>query len=374
MRTALFHREHRPGFDRTIVEVPPLREYHLTARSLPGENLNTTLGRLGSFLLEHPCKIVRQEVFGSLAARRETLEYLKSIMDGDSWPVTWIEDDHSSVQGLSGTHLFAISGTEVRPLLSDGEVCGTLYQTESASHCILGDVNPRARTVDQSSQAEQVFEQLARMLELAGMDFSHLARTWFFLDGILGWYPDFNRVRNDVYSRHQVIGRLIPASTGIGARNSALGALVAGAWAIRSAGSAVRITPIPSPLQCPAPGYGSCFSRAVELSWKNHRQLLISGTASIDPAGKTAHVNDIGQQIELTFQVVDAILQSRHMSLRDVTRATAYLRRPADLPFFANWCAQRGLALLPLVTTRADVCRDDLLFELELDAIASGTL
>ena len=136
--------------------------------------------------------------------------------------------------------------------------------------------------------------------------------------------------------------------------------------------AATQVSSVPSPLQCPAPTYGSSFSRAVELSLPTHRHLLVSGTASIEPGGRTAHVGDFKAQVSLTMEVVQAILESRGMSYADVTRATAYLRRAADLAGFRDWARERGLSHLPVICTRADICRNNLLFEVELDALTDA--
>jgi hypothetical protein len=52
-----------------------------------------------------------------------------------------------------------------------------------------------------------------------------------------------------------------------------------------------------------------------------------------------------------------------------VTRATAYFRRAEDISSYHAWAAERGLDHLPVICTRGEICRNNLLFELELDAI-----
>jgi enamine deaminase RidA (YjgF/YER057c/UK114 family) len=79
-------------------------------------------------------------------------------------------------------------------------------------------------------------------------------------------------------------------------------------------------------------------------------------------------VGDVRRQVDLTMDVVAAILQSRGFALADLAQATAYFRRPADTGVFREWLAARRLAALPVVTAQCDVCRDDLLFELEAEA------
>ena len=190
----------------------------------------------------------------------------------------------------------------------------------------------------------------------------------FHNDNILGWYAGFNRVRSAHYAGVKWRTGSLPASTGIGARNPAGGALVVGARALRAGAGPARAVEIGSPLQCPAPAYGSAFARAMELSTSAGRQLMVSGTASIHPDGQTAWVGDIARQVDRTMEVIGAILRSRAMDFTAVTRATAYYRDAADRRHFSAWLAAHGLPDLPVVHTHSVVCRDDLLFELELDA------
>jgi enamine deaminase RidA (YjgF/YER057c/UK114 family) len=126
---------------------------------------------------------------------------------------------------------------------------------------------------------------------------------------------------------------------------------------------------VPSPLQCPSLEYGSAFSRAVLLTEPGSRRMLVSGTASVEPNGRSAHAGNLPKQIELTMEVVRAILASRGFDFCDVTRATAYFKNIQDMSAFEAWQAEHDLEFLPLVVAQADVCRDELLFEIELDSI-----
>jgi enamine deaminase RidA (YjgF/YER057c/UK114 family) len=103
------------------------------------------------------------------------------------------------------------------------------------------------------------------------------------------------------------------------------------------------------------------------------RRLLVSGTASIEPNGRSAHVGDLRKQIVLTMEVAHAILASRGFNFSDVTRATAYFKNIQDAPAFDEWRRECNLESLPLVVAQSDICRPELLFEIELDAISSET-
>ena len=127
---------------------------------------------------------------------------------------------------------------------------------------------------------------------------------------------------------------------------------------------------IPSPLQCPANDYKSSFSRAVEVTHPEYRHLLISGTASITCEGKTANIDDLSKQIDLTMSVVKAIIVSREMNWDHVVRGIVYFKDIEDNTLFQTYCDDNMLPDMPLTMIQADICRDDLLFEIEIDALA----
>ncbi|MCX5642874.1 MAG: hypothetical protein NTY10_06580 [Candidatus Omnitrophica bacterium] len=70
------------------------------------------------------------------------------------------------------------------------------------------------------------------------------------------------------------------------------------------------------------------------------------------------------------MEVVQAILDSRSMGWKDTVRAIAYFKDIKDTVFFDNYCRKHGLLNLPVLVVQNDICRDDLLFEIEVDLIA----
>ena len=362
-------RGHGPGLEWALAEEGSLKHLHLTLRPRPGEDLEVLIHRLAAVLADHEAQVVRQEVFGSVPAWKRGIPLLQSTFGEVTWPITWIEGRDCFGGELAGVHIYAVAGTEVHRIGEPGRFTGTLIEHDGTRQLWVGELRPENPDESRSIQAGRVYETLERVLSQNGMALSDLVRTWFFLDRILEWYAEFNEVRNEVCIQRRLSQRVIPASTGVGARNPSGTALMLATWAMRSSDQALTRETVGSPLQCPAPGYGSSFSRAVELRTASWRHLLVSGTASIDPVGRSAHPDDILGQIELTMKVVEAIFQSRNLNVHDITRATAYIKRREDAPVFAKWWAQRGLGTLPVVTTQADICRAELLFELEVDAI-----
>jgi enamine deaminase RidA (YjgF/YER057c/UK114 family) len=267
--------------------------------------------------------------------------------------------------------VWAVSGASVQPLSIHGRRAGTVFDDGCVQYCRLTGLLPPDVRVGRPEQATAVFSQMDSLLHSAGMTFNDVLRTWFYNDNILGWYREFNGVRNKFFQEKKVYEGLLPASTGIGGRNLLGAALLAGLIAIKTDSQDVTAFEVPSPMQSPAPQYGSSFSRAVELELPDLRRMYISGTASIDEHGKSVFVNDAPAQIRQTMEVVQAILRSREMDWGDVTRSLVYFKRAQDAPLFRKYCDESGIPPFPAVIVENDVCRDELLFEIEVDAVAA---
>ena len=82
-------------------------------------------------------------------------------------------------------------------------------------------------------------------------------------------------------------------------------------------------------------------------------------------------MGDVDAQIARTLEVVAAILDSRGLGFTDVIRANAYSKRAEDCATLSPHLARVGLPLSRVLVSKNAVCRDDLLFELEVDAIAT---
>jgi len=272
----------------------------------------------------------------------------------------------SEVRG-AGTHLHGMSGAPVERIDHRGRIVGSVFENAYGRYCRLDDIRGDG-SGSRTEQARETFENIEMLLGRVGMDFSHVVRTWLYLDDIVSWYEDFNRVRTDFYAERGVFDGVVPASTGVGGGGTPGAAVTADAVAVEPKTQDMRISSVESPLQCPATAYDSSFSRAVEIDAPDCRRLFVSGTASIGPDGRSAHRGDVGEQIGLTMEVVRAILESRGMDWPDVTRAVAYLKHGRDLPALERFLREH-LPAIPVVAVENDICRDELLFEIEADAV-----
>ena len=121
----------------------------------------------------------------------------------------------------------------------------------------------------------------------------------------------------------------------------------------------------------------SSFSRGIRFDLGDKTLLMISGTASIDEAGRTTHVGDFRAQLWRTYRNITSLLVAEGANWHDVVRTSCYLRdierdykdfNEIRTAFF-DWMK---LNPLPASTgIQARLCREDLLVEIEAIAVIS---
>ncbi len=359
-------RVHR-GLEVVTLTRGSIQEHFVTATPQGDESPGSLFQRVGHTVHQMSGQIVSVEVLGTSPGDRKDLEVLTRTLDGTAAPVGWIEN--ARIDNLYGVHVWVITGAKVEQLELNGRRVGSLFEDPYARYCRLVGLLPADPALPRTVQAAEIFKQMEDVLRLAGMEFSHVLRTWFYNDSILDWYRDFNGVRTKFFQDKSVFEGLLPASTGVSGRNAVGAALIAGLIAMEPRGSDIKAAEVPSPMQSPAPGYGSSFSRAVELTAPDHRRVYVSGTASIDGEGRTVFLGDTAAQVQQTMQVVQAILESRDMDWSDVVRSLVYFKRAEEAPLFRHYLENHAIPRFPAVVVENDICRTDLLFEIEVDAI-----
>jgi chorismate lyase/3-hydroxybenzoate synthase len=118
------------------------------------------------------------------------------------------------------------------------------------------------------------------------------------------------------------------------------------------------------------------FSRACLLRESAGTNLFVSGTASI-VGHETTHQGDVTAQTRETLANIDALLDetnrvvgSDRYSL-DGLKFKVYVRRAADLAAIERELSAMVRASTPIVYLQADVCREDLLVEIEATGVAA---
>ena len=219
-----------------------------------------------------------------------------------------------------------------------------------------------------------------------------VVRTWFYLGGItetereVQRYQELNRARTDFYDDIRfncssldpsALYGVYPASTGIGMSGAGL---VLSSLALETKRDDVLLLPLENPQQTPAYAYHPTyspkspkFSRAVALVLGNYVTTWVSGTASIVNS-ESCHLGDPEKQTAQTIDNIERLIAADNFtlhglkgagaSLRDLAKIRVYLKRPEDLPKCRAVCEKR-FGPVPVIYATADVCRPDLLVEIE---------
>lgn len=216
-------------------------------------------------------------------------------------------------------------------------------------------------------EAASMFGAAEALLEREGMTFHNVVRTWIYLRDMDRDYADLNRARRAFFRSRGV--ELRPASTGIEGgpfpveHNFSMGFLAV------SSIDPCPIDRMTTPTLNEAWTYGSDFSRGLKVTEGNKTTLYISGTASIDEQGRTVHVEDLEGQVDRTLRNILTLLTEQGASFGDLVSAITYLKRPSDAAHLRQLLRARGIDNFPNAMVQANVCRPDLLVEMEAVAL-----
>ncbi|MCP4899007.1 MAG: hypothetical protein GY906_18715 [bacterium] len=327
----------------------------------------------------HQAVILQERIFGEGDAIAPVLDARNdafSRFPADTLPPTVIEGLPLVGSGFAGTHIiaarkaFGIS----EDIVHNEIVCGRIFRGQEISFLSLADVSRQLQLGPEPKRETRLtFAAVEGILDSVGWGISDIRRTWFYLRDILDWYDGFNGVRNEVFDRHGLYAsgsEPIPASTGISGCNHR------GSWctldllAMRARnGRTMTIDRLNNPRQNEAPEYGSAFSRGLNVKASNCNYVFVSGTASIDDTGLSTHPADFERQAIATLETVTSLLAAADAELVDICQATAFVKRHEDAKACERVLHEAGLDQVPTVCTIGDVCREDLLFELDATAM-----
>ena len=112
------------------------------------------------------------------------------------------------------------------------------------------------------------------------------------------------------------------------------------------------------------------FSRACMLNESAGTSLFVSGTASI-VGHETIHQGDVGAQTRETMANISALLDEANRAVGvaryslEGLKFKVYVRQPSDLPAIEKELSGSLRSSTSIVYLQADVCREDLLVEIE---------
>jgi enamine deaminase RidA (YjgF/YER057c/UK114 family) len=390
----------RDGIGYSVVELSDVR--HVLAAAVPHaggtleEQTHDALRTIEAVVAEESARnsIVHQAVFVADPAYIEPCRRMIHEFYGPDLPAT------SYVrQRPCGGKMLAIEAMGVGQGQGDVRIQRLSEQLVIASHNGISwvhcaNVVPQTGTsvYDRSASALHAMHAL---IQKADVRFEQVIRTWLYLGDIVGMegerqrYQELNRARTDVFKDIEFLTdhlppvaeerpyRIYPASTGIGADGSDI---MMSCIALATDRKDIVAVPLENPRQTAAYDYASSyspkspkFSRAMALSCGAHATIFVSGTASITHS-ETRHIGDAVRQTLETLDNIEALIGEDNLTrhglpglgavLGNLGLVRVYVKRQEDYEGIRAACQQR-LGEVPTVYAIADVCRPELLVEIE---------
>ena len=221
----------------------------------------------------------------------------------------------------------------------------------------------------------QAYAEIFSTLDRLG--YPHLLRIWTYLPEINREtlhgerYRQFNSARRRAFLAHQrVVECAVPAAC-------ALGSPAGAPLVVYFLASPAPARTLENPRQVSAYHYpqeygpdSPTFSRAAVASEDLGNLLLISGTASV-VGHRTVHPGDVAAQageaminIAVLVDGANELLSASAFSMQTL-QYKVYVRHPEDVPAIRDVMAQRLPLDAPITYLQADICRSDLLVEIE---------
>lgn len=261
----------------------------------------------------------------------------------------------------------------------DDDVLFGVIELPETAFAATTDKTPLQQATE--SAYRQIFALLNTTTDMTkgAQGYPHLYRFWNYIADINGQsfglerYRQFNLGRQDAFlaNERDVVGN-VPAACALGFAN---GLLTIAFLAGRAAPIAIENPRQISACQYPQQ-YGPrspTFARATLVHLRRSEVLFVSGTASI-VGHVSLHASDVIAQTHETMVNINAVLTEANRVARQPRFCLAdlhyriYIRYPADLEQIQIELARYVGSPLKAVYLQADVCRQDLLLEIEATA------
>ena len=229
------------------------------------------------------------------------------------------------------------------------------------------------------------FSSLEMLLSKTGFSLGDIIRQWNYIEGILQYdgphqhYQIFNEIRAKFYGDH-FKEKGYPAGTGIGIKR---GGIIVEYIAVSD--SETKTIPINNPRQVPAYQYSQDvlkgqsinkvkatpkFERGRYLSVLDKEILFVSGTAAIS-GEQVIYPDNSSLQTLYTIDTIDELISKNNLNKKGIRAGKSsfdylriYMKDRND--FLRIWeVCQKRYGDVPCVWIQADICRNELLVEIE---------
>ncbi len=265
-----------------------------------------------------------------------------------------------------------------------------IVQTPKMKALFLGGAMSDTSVESIQVQSDIIFSKLEEIFELEKMPVSSIVRQWNYIEKITRIkgnsqnYQDFNDARSRFYQKTKW-NEGFPAATGIGI---SYGGVIVDLDAIYANGSDIKVVALNNTLQVPAHGYSdsvlvaakddkACpvttpkFERGKVVLSGTEGVIYISGTAAIRGEMSLSNTG-IEEQTRITLENIEHLISDEtlvntgagHFAKAEITSLRIYLKEES---FFGpcKKIVDENYQGVPAVYLKADICREELLVEIE---------
>lgn len=306
---------------------------------------------------------------------------------GKEIPITLVPQYVLPQGGLTVEIYLANNESQVKICKKEGISLGIIENNDYRMLWTSG-ILPSDATASMSLQSNEIFGKLESVLHSENYKLSDIVRQWNYIGNITGFrnskqnYQEFNDIRSKFYAK-VIWENGYPAATGIGA--SFEGLVISCIAFQRNNNRMKSVLPIDNPLQTAAPIYSNevlisnhldnirstpKFERAKMIITHKKGCLFLSGTAAIR-GEKSMNKLSAKLQTQQTVENIQYLLSENNLCTSGcpniplkLQQLRVYIKNKED--YAVVWSIMEATyPLMPVTYTVADVCRDELLVEVE---------
>lgn len=262
-----------------------------------------------------------------------------------------------------------------------------VFEWESSRVLIIEGVRGNSQNDPINRQGNEIFKKIETILLAEGMQINEIVRQWNYIGKItdvqngIQNYQAFNESRSCFYEKTNWENRGYPAATGIGTDTSWL---VVSLIAV-SVPPEMQIVPLNNPLQIAAHAYSQSvlngeqnsrkktpkFERGKIIQNRHGAICFVSGTAAIR-SEESLNKPDAGLQTQQTIDNINYLISGENLKWHNLSTDTrlkmagvrVYIKNMNDLEQVKAKIEQ-SWANIPAIYLQADICRSELLVEIE---------
>jgi len=264
--------------------------------------------------------------------------------------------------------IHSVSGSikKFRQVEKNGKILGATFTTSNGAYFYFTGLQMgRSYSGFFKTEAQTLYRSIEKILKIKNLKPEEVFRYWIYLGDIYKNYASFNQVRTAYFKKSKI--KDYPASTGIGVLSQKEEPnLNISFEAVKNIAEDVKISKVDSSLQNNPWEYGSKFSRVKTIIFEKDRvqKTYISGTSSIDKKGRSAFLHNPSKNVGYVMDCVEHLLQKNKMGFNEIVFSAVYFKNQKHFNIFRKIYLKNKWKF-PYLVLSADICREDLFFEVE---------